>query len=111
MITYPAPNAVARIGKPLLIEGRAWVGEGDIEKVELSFNEGALWQRAAMHSGGDRYAWRVFSIEYAPRSPGYTTVLARATDSRGNTQPIVAPWNPLGYFWNGIHRVGFMVEA
>jgi len=36
---------------------------------------------------------------------------ARATDTRGNTQPIVAPWNPLGYFWNGIHRVGFMVEA
>ena len=66
---------------------------------------------AAINSGGDKYAWRIFSTSYAPRSAGYTTVLARATDDQGNVQPIVPPWNPLGYFWNGIHRVGFMVEA
>jgi hypothetical protein len=38
-------------------------------------------------------------------------VLARASDERGNTQPMVAQWNPLGYFSNGVHRVGFVVEA
>ena len=53
----------------------------------------------------------MFSYEFWPEAPGYTTVLARATDSRGNVQPIVAAWNPLGYFCNGIHRVGFIVEA
>jgi DMSO/TMAO reductase YedYZ molybdopterin-dependent catalytic subunit len=111
MITHPAPNAVFKLGRPLLVEGRAWVGEGDIERVELSFNEGQSWQRAAINSGGDRYAWRIFSFEFVPRNPGYTTVLARATDSRGNLQPMLTPWNPLGYFWNSIHRVGFVVEA
>ena len=40
---------------------------------------------------------------------GYVTFLARATDDRGNVQPITSHWNPLGYFWNGIHRVGVMV--
>lgn len=111
MITYPAPNAVFKAGKPVLIEGRAWVGEGAIDKVEVSFNEGASWQRAAINSGGDKYAWRIFSHEFWPQTQGYVTVLARATDEKGNVQPIVSAWNPLGYFWNGIHRVGFMVEA
>jgi DMSO/TMAO reductase YedYZ molybdopterin-dependent catalytic subunit len=111
MITYPAPNTAFKVGKPVLIEGRAWVGEGAIDKVEVSFNEGASWQRAAINSGGDRYAWRIFSYEFWPQTSGYTTVLARATDDRGNMQPIVAAWNPLGYFWNSIHRVGFVVEA
>ena len=111
MITYPAPNATFKAGKPVLIEGRAWVGEGAIDKVEVSFNEGASWQRAAINSGGDKYAWRIFSYEFWPQRHGYVTVLARATDDKGNVQPIVSAWNPLGYFWNGIHRVGFMVEA
>ncbi len=111
MITYPAPDAVFKLGRPMLVQGRAWVGEGAIDKVELSFNEGVNWQRAMINSGGDKYAWRIFSVEYVPKSPGYTTVLARATDDRGGVQPIVSEWNPLGYFWNGLHRVGFMVEA
>jgi DMSO/TMAO reductase YedYZ molybdopterin-dependent catalytic subunit len=111
MITHPAPNAVFKTGKPVLVEGRAWVGEGDIDRVEVSFNEGRSWQRAAINSGSDKYAWRVFSFEYTPNMPGYVTVLARATDSRGNVQPILSTWNPLGYFWNAIHRVGFVVEA
>jgi DMSO/TMAO reductase YedYZ molybdopterin-dependent catalytic subunit len=111
MITHPAPNAVFKAGKPVLVEGRAWVGEGDIDRVELSFNEGVTWQRAALESGADKYAWRVFSYAYTPRSPGYVTVLARATDDKGNMQPILSAWNPLGYFWNAIHRVGFVIEA
>jgi DMSO/TMAO reductase YedYZ molybdopterin-dependent catalytic subunit len=111
MITHPAPNAAFKVGKPVLIEGRAWVGEGSVEKVELSFNEGMTWQSAALESGSDKYAWRVFSHAYTGRAPGYVTVLARATDDKGNPQPIVPAWNPLGYFWNGIHRVGFLIEA
>jgi len=111
MITHPAPNVVFKAGKPVLIEGRAWVGEGAIERVDVSFDEGVTWQRAAINSGGDKYAWRIFSYEYWPKRNGYVTVLARATDERGNTQPIVSTWNPLGYFWNGMHRVGFLVEA
>ena len=111
MITHPAPNAAFKAGKPVLVEGRAWVGEGEIEKVELSFNEGVTWQRAALESSVDKYAWRVFSYAYNATRPGFVTVLARATDDRGNLQPIVPAWNPLGYFWNGIHRVGFLVEA
>lgn len=43
--------------------------------------------------------------------PGYLTFLARAWDDRGNVQPMAPAWNPLGYFWNGVHRLGVLVEA
>jgi len=69
------------------------------------------WQRAGLDRRGDRYAWRRFSMDYVPEKTGFQTVLARATDDQGNVQPFIPAWNPLGYFWNGVHRVGFMVEV
>ena len=109
IITHPGPNARFAQGKPLLVAGKAWAGEHDIARVELSFDEGRTWRRAELNPAADKYAWRTFSFAYTPQRPGYTTVLARATDEAGNTQPAIAAWNPLGYFWNGWHRVGFLV--
>jgi DMSO/TMAO reductase YedYZ molybdopterin-dependent catalytic subunit len=111
MITWPGPGERVRRGRILEVEGRAWVGEGFVRRVDLSFDEGVSWQRAMLDRRGDKYAWRRFNIDHVPERPGFQTVLARATDDRGHTQPFVPAWNPLGYFWNGVHRVGFMVEV
>jgi hypothetical protein len=82
-----------------------------VAKVEISTDEGQTWQPARLSRDGDKYAWRSFTHEFKPERPGYVTLLARAWDSRGNAQPAVPYWNPLGYFWNGWHRVGVVVEA
>jgi DMSO/TMAO reductase YedYZ molybdopterin-dependent catalytic subunit len=111
IITHPAPNARVSVGKPVLVAGKAWAGEHDITRVEVSFDEGRTWRRAELDAAADKYAWRTFSFAYTPQRPGYTTVLARATDDAGNVQPAVTAWNPLGYFWNGWHRLGFSVTA
>jgi DMSO/TMAO reductase YedYZ molybdopterin-dependent catalytic subunit len=111
IITHPAPNARFASGKPMLVAGKAWAGERDIAHVELSFDEGRTWRRAQLNASADKYAWRTFSYAYTPPSSGYTTILARATDDGGSTQPALAAWNPLGYFWNGWHRVGVLVTA
>ena len=115
MITSPAPNAKSKVGAPLTVRGRAWVGDGQVERVEISSDEGKTWQRAQLAPAGDprhaKYAWRTFTYEFKPAAPGYVTFLARAWDDRGNAQPAVPAWNPLGYFWNGWHRVGVVVEA
>jgi hypothetical protein len=111
MITFPAPNARVKGSDRLTVRGRAWVGEGSVDRVEISLDEGVSWQRARLASHGDKYAWRTFTFEFQPQRFGYQTFLARAWDDRGNAQPMVSGWNPLGYFWNGVHRVGVMVEA
>jgi sulfite oxidase len=111
MITSPAPNARVKGGTRFTVRGRAWVGEGAIDRVEISADEGASWERARLGPRGDKFAWRTFTLEVQPRNFGYMTVMARAWDDRGNAQPMVPAWNPLGYFWNGVHRVGVLVEA
>ena len=111
MITSPAPNA--RVRGPVTVRGRAWVGEGSVERVEISSDEGKTWQRAQLSPSQSLhpYAWRTFTFEHTPKGPGYVTFLARAWDSAGNAQPAISTWNPLGYFWNGWHRVGVVVDA
>ncbi|MCC6474071.1 MAG: sulfite oxidase [Burkholderiales bacterium] len=111
MITFPAQNARVKGAERITVRGRAWVGEGSIARVEISVDEGVTWQRARLAARGDPYAWRTFTFEYQPQRFGYLTFLARAWDERGNAQPMVSAWNPLGYFWNGVHRVGVLVEA
>src|SRR5688572_8789147 len=111
MITFPAPNARVKGANLVAVRGRAWVGIGAIDLVEVSVDEGVSWQRARLGPRGDRYAWRTFTFDYQPQRFGYLTFLARAWDDRGNAQPMVPSWNPLGYFWNGVHRVGVVVEA
>jgi DMSO/TMAO reductase YedYZ molybdopterin-dependent catalytic subunit len=109
IITHPAPEAVFKQGYLMVVRGQAWAGENQIARVDLSFDEGVTWERARLERG-DKYAWRRFSMEVGAGKPGYMTILARATDDRGNTQPLLPAWNPLGYFWNGVHRVGIFVE-
>jgi len=110
MITAPLPNDRYKAGGLLVVRGSAWAGDNDIDKVELSFDEGVSWERARLWAHSDKYAWRRWSLEVPINRIGYMTILARATDDKGNVQPIVPAWNPLGYFWNGIHRVGILVE-
>jgi DMSO/TMAO reductase YedYZ molybdopterin-dependent catalytic subunit len=111
MITSPAPGARVKLGQRVALRGRAWVGEGTVERVEISADEGKSWRNANLAPRGDRYAWRRFTFDYQPERAGYMTFLARAWDDRGNAQPALPSWNPLGYFWNGWHRVGVVVES
>ena len=35
-------------------------------------------------------------------APGSYTIMTRATDEKGNTQPDTVPWNEQGYLYNGV---------
>jgi len=110
IITLPGPGDRYKLGGLLIVRGSAWAGDYDIERVDLSLDGGATWQPANLTPRADRYAWRRFRLEAPLTRTGELTILARATDERGNTQPITSTWNPLGYFWNAIPRVGIVVE-
>jgi DMSO/TMAO reductase YedYZ molybdopterin-dependent catalytic subunit len=70
------------------IHGAAWAGEADVAKVELSFDSGTNWCAATLLGEPSYGSWRLWEYQWkTPATPGRETIIARATDSRGNTQP------------------------
>jgi sulfite oxidase len=109
-ITSPEDQARLRLGA-VSVRGFAWAGEQAIERVEVSTDGGSRWHEARLSDPKLPFAWRLFQYEWRPADPGYYTILSRATDSSGRVQPVVAPWNPSGYLWNAIDRVGVICES
>jgi DMSO/TMAO reductase YedYZ molybdopterin-dependent catalytic subunit len=108
-LTAPEDQSKAPLGE-MAIRGFAWAGENAVERVEVSTDGGAHWQDAQLSAQKLLFAWRLFTLRWTPKEPGYYTIMSRATDTAGRVQPIVPPWNPSGYLWNGIDRVGVTVE-
>jgi len=108
-ITAPEEQAKLPLG-PVTIRGFAWAGEEAIEKVDVSTDGGSRWQAAELSQPKLPFAWRLWTLRWTPKEQGYYTILSRATDTAGRVQPIVSPWNPSGYLWNAIDRVGVIVE-
>ena len=55
--------------------------------------------------GPRRVAAMGTGLGVSPGVSGPVTVLSRATDDRGRTQPERGEWNPLGYLWDGWDRI------
>ena len=104
LIPRPLDGALVRLGR-ITVAGFAWAGEEEIARVDVSTDGGATWQPARLTGPRMRFAWRRFEHVFdATRAESYT-VLSRATDNRGRTQPLVPGWNPAGYLWNAPDRV------
>jgi sulfite oxidase len=108
-LTSPEDQSKITLG-PTVIRGFAWAGENAIERVEVSTDGGSRWRDAQLSSPKLPFAWRLFTLNWTPADSAYYTIMSRATDTAGRVQPIVPPWNPSGYLWNGIDRVGVTVE-
>ncbi|MFZ0801351.1 MAG: molybdopterin-dependent oxidoreductase [Terriglobales bacterium] len=93
------------------ISGAAWAGEADIVKVEVSTDGGATWRAAQLGRDRSKYAWRLWSHSLKAPQAGDYTILSRATDSQGRTQPETADWNPSGYLYNAYDQVNIHVQS
>ncbi|MGB8114446.1 MAG: sulfite oxidase [Candidatus Sulfotelmatobacter sp.] len=103
VIAGPSDGAKVKPGR-VMVHGAAWAGEADIIKVEISA-DGASWNPAVLNHEHAHYAWRLWSYQWKPGKAGDYTIMARATDSLGRTQPTAAAWNPSGYLNNSIDQV------
>jgi sulfite oxidase len=103
VISGPADGASLKSGK-VAVHGAAWAGEADITKVEVSTDDGATWTPAALGHEQARYAWRLWHYEWKAKAGDYS-ILSRATDSQGRTQPASPVWNPSGYLYNAVDQV------
>jgi hypothetical protein len=56
--------------------------------VEVSDDSGATWKQATLLGENQSNAWRFWEFPWTtPAEPGDYTLMARATDSAGQTQP------------------------
>jgi DMSO/TMAO reductase YedYZ molybdopterin-dependent catalytic subunit len=108
LITSPADGANLKMGR-ITIDGIAWDGGYGISTVEVSSDGGKSWLTATLGEDLGRFAFRTFSYNFAPKSPGKQTVMARAINKIGQTQTTELIHNPAGYHHNVIHSVRFNV--
>jgi sulfane dehydrogenase subunit SoxC len=95
---------------PVTLMGRAWSGQGPIERVEVSTDGGASFADAALDPALGQHAWRGWRLDWdAP--PGEHVLSSRATDAAGNVQPLEVPWNLKGYANNAVERIPVVVAG
>jgi hypothetical protein len=77
-----APNQIYTIC------GAAWAGETDVTEIAVSTDGGQTWADAEFLDPVRRHAWRRWKFDWlTPNKPGQYTLLARAKDAAGRSQP------------------------
>lgn len=111
IITQPEIDEILPTGAVTIL-GAAYAGETNVDKVEISTDNGNTWQLATFIGPDEPFAWRQWQYVFNISRPGNYTILSRATDRNGEKQPMQATWNKLGYGNNGVreHGITFRVQ-
>ena len=98
IITNPAPGeVVSRDGYQLA--GAAWSGEDEVVKVEISTDGGSSWAPVDVLQPRSGYSWYRWEHRWQPPGIGRYTLMSRATNDKGESQPMEFPnkWCGRGY--------------
>ncbi len=87
-IARPAAYETIAADTPFRIHGAAWSGEADITQVEVSTDGGTAWTPARLLGDHVPHCWRLWEMTWQAPPAGRHILMARATDSRGRTQPL-----------------------
>lgn len=109
LITNLHDGETIAVGKSLLVRGIAWDGGYGIAGVNVSTDGGMSWRPAQLGKDLGRFAWRQWSFQFTPAVPGHYAIMARATNTQGETQVTELIFSPSGYHNNVIQTVA--VEA
>lgn len=85
--------------------------QGPVIRVEVSIDEGQTWTDAELLNppldgpSAGKWSWTLWTASIpVQRGTTLVSIFSRATDSGGNTQPAVSPWNLRGVGYNGYGR-------
>lgn len=105
-VTTQVVNSALALGWPAelpaglhVLRGYAHSPDGPISGVQWSTDGGATWRDAALTTPQPEYSWVQFAFDWEA-TPGDHTLMTRATDAAGNTQPDAVPFNAKGYLFN-----------
>jgi DMSO/TMAO reductase YedYZ molybdopterin-dependent catalytic subunit len=109
-IARPAEDEIVPAKSSVCVNGGAWACDADISKVELSTDGGATWCDTKLLGQSKPNAWRFWEFDWqTPSHPGKQTLIARATDSLGRTQPVIRDHDRGTYMIN--HLLPIEVEV
>ncbi len=78
---------VTRSDNQFRVFGVAWSDGTPLESVEVRIDDGA-WRAASLERPADPHSWTFFTFDTEGLDPGEHTVVSRATDEGGRTQPM-----------------------
>ena len=104
-LARPARGERVPAGENVVVRGAAWAGERAIAKVEFSGDGGKSWADATLVDDPRPLVWTRWRADWTPPTAGPYTLMSRATDDAGNTQP--AKHDPL----NRAYKINFTVPV
>jgi sulfoxide reductase catalytic subunit YedY len=109
VIVHPGNGAALEVNRDIETMGIAFSGGYPIREVTVSLDRGKTWETARLGRDLGRYSWIQWFHSWRPDEPGRYTIMAKATNSIGESQPFESLWNPAGYMWNKVEGVEVIV--
>ena len=99
-ITSLSEGSILTANRETILKGIAFDGGEGIKTVLVSTDAGKSWKDAFLDKDHGRYSFREWKLAFTPPSAGQYTLLVRAVNKVGATQPSTPLWNPPGYMRN-----------
>ena len=96
VIAHPAGWAAPGV---VTVQGVAWSNASPVRKVEISADAGRTWSPANFTGKLTKYGFRKWAFTWNA-AEGQYTLMSRATNEAGQSQPPEPEWNPNGYLYN-----------
>jgi DMSO/TMAO reductase YedYZ molybdopterin-dependent catalytic subunit len=102
-------GATLKIGESRTVRGVAFGGDSGLAKVSFSSDGGASWQDARLGPDSGKYGFRRWESPLRLSSPGPRTLLIKAVNTAGVSQPERPNWNGGGFMRNVVESVSVQV--
>jgi DMSO/TMAO reductase YedYZ molybdopterin-dependent catalytic subunit len=109
-IVEPSDGTTLKMNKPVQIMGMAFSGGYGIRDVIVSTDNGKTWNATSLGRDLGKYAWRQWTYTWRPKKSGKYTLMVKATDTIGESQPFDSLWNPAGFMRNNIEKIEVTVR-
>jgi DMSO/TMAO reductase YedYZ molybdopterin-dependent catalytic subunit len=104
-ITNIHSGDTVRLNAPTLARGMAFGGDCGVAKVDLSLDDGKIWQPTELGEDEGKYGFRQWQARFTLTARGDHTLTVRCTNANGEVQPAAPVWNPGGYMRNTIESI------
>jgi sulfite dehydrogenase len=104
LVTNLTDGARLKAGQTVEVQGVAWDGGYGIDEVAVSLDGGRSWRPAQLGEDLGKYSFRPWTYAFEPRA-GAVSIMVRATNKLGASQPMQPVWNPAGYHHNPVQKL------